>query len=151
MSNSYKIFQLLNLVFSTYLMDKQSIIQHWSTDHTLITWLILTHRWRNCLEFSTGKPGAFLTHELLAAPGLGTGRGDVSYAALSSRGWFFQAWRADPRSLPLSCPLQQLLEFMYLIVWEPCCQCGCYCGKHSKYSDVWCLWKCFYSTLTLKW
>lgn len=38
------------------------------------------------LEFSTGKPGAFLTHELLAAPGLGTGRGDVSYAALSSRG-----------------------------------------------------------------
>lgn len=54
MSNSYKIFQLLNLVFSTYLMDKQSIIQHWSTDHTLITWLILTHRWRNCLEFSTG-------------------------------------------------------------------------------------------------
>ena len=37
LSNSYKTFQLLNLVFSIYLMDKQSINQYWSTDHTLIT------------------------------------------------------------------------------------------------------------------
>ena len=44
MSNTYKTFQFLNLVFSIYLMDKQSINQHWPTDHSLITWLILTHR-----------------------------------------------------------------------------------------------------------
>lgn len=138
---------------------------HWVTELTSRGVTSLSHygipTWRICLclphdlsqhpywslELTTRRPGIVLSHELLDAISVVTVLGNVFYVILLSPWWR----TAETQALSLSYLSHHLLGFISLLVWGLCWQSVCYCGKYSKYSEAWWLWKCFCFSFMLKW